>query len=60
VAVAAGLAVLYGAVLVAVAALVLSAFVTGTGAVGSLGVLLPPGELLLWRGAALLVRNRDR
>lgn len=60
VAVAAGLAALYGAVLVAVAALVLFAFVTGTGAVGSLGVLLPPGALLLWRGAALLVRNRDR
>lgn len=72
VAVAAGLAALYGAVLVAVAALVLFEFVTGTGAVGSLGldpqgvkgvltlgVLLPLGALLLWRGAALLVRNRD-
>ena len=66
------LAVLYGAVLVAVAALVLFEFVTGTGAIGNhgldaqaakgvlaLGALLPIGALMLWRGSALLISSRD-
>lgn len=69
---AAGLAVLYGAVLVAVAALVLFESLTGTGTIGNrgldaqavkgvlaLGVLVPLGALMLWRGSALLIRARD-
>ncbi len=66
------LAFVYGAVLAAVAAGVLFELVTGTGAIGhrdldaqtvkgvlTLGVLLPIGTAMLWRGAANLARDRD-
>ena len=67
-----GLAAVYGAVLVAVAALVLFELVTGTGALGhrdlagqavkgvlTLVLLLPLAALMLWRGGALLARAHD-
>src|SRR5512144_2118928 len=69
---AVALGVSYGAVLIAVAAGVLFEFVTGTGAIGhrhlnaqagkgvvTLGIVLPLGAAMLWRGAANLARDRD-
>lgn len=69
---AVALAVLYGVVLVAVAALVLFEFVTSTGSIGTrsldaqaakgvltLGAVLPLGAVILWRGSARLIGARD-
>lgn len=69
---AVALGVSYGAVLIAVAAGALFEFVTGTGAIGdrhldaqagkgvvTLGIVLPLGAAMLWRGAANLARDRD-